>query len=96
MIATPVSSTSVLQAADFRRLIRGTRGDAFARERDILEWVDLNLIVDEQQRRSLRRRSVNVPAVGLPICQDIPDTFTFLQSELTEPPQARTAPHLPT
>ena len=74
----------------------GTAPDALARvNRSRLDWADDIFIMDEQQRRSLRRRFSGHPALDRLICLDIPDEFTFLQPELIELLQHRTIPHLP-
>ena len=74
----------------------GTASDALACVNEqMLEWADLIFIMDEQQRRSLRRRFAGHPALDRLICLEIPDEYTFLQPELMTLLQSRTAPHLP-
>jgi predicted protein tyrosine phosphatase len=74
----------------------GTAPNALARvNAQMLEWADLIFIMDDQQRRALRRRFAGHPALGRLICLDIPDVYSFLQPELISLLQARTAPHLP-
>ena len=74
----------------------GTAADALARvNAHMLDWADLIFIMDEQQRRSLKRRFAGHPKLDQLICLDIPDEFTFLQPELVELLESRTTPHLP-
>lgn len=74
----------------------GTAADALARvNANMLEWADLIFIMDDQQRRSLRRRFAGHPSLDRLICLDIADDFTFMQPELVELLQLRTTPHLP-
>jgi predicted protein tyrosine phosphatase len=74
----------------------GTSEDALARVNTaMLDWADLIFIMDAGQRRSLRRQFAHHPALERLICLDIPDEFTFLQPELVELLETRTAPHLP-
>ena len=74
----------------------GTAADALARVNDnMLDWAEDIFIMDEQQRRSLRRRFSGHPALDRLICLDIPDEFTFLQPELIELLENRITPHLP-
>jgi predicted protein tyrosine phosphatase len=74
----------------------GTAADALVRvNAQMLEWADTIFIMDEQQRRSLRRRFAGHAALDRLICLDIPDEFTFLQPELIALLENRTAPHLP-
>ena len=61
----------------------------------MLEWADLIFIMDDQQRRSLRRRFAGHPTLELLICLDIPDEFTFMQPELVDLLTVRATPHLP-
>ena len=74
----------------------GTAADALARVNEqMLDWADIIFIMDEQQRRSLRRRFPGHAALDRLICLDIPDEFTFLQPELVALLEQNTAPHLP-
>ena len=74
----------------------GTASDALARvNSQMLDWADTIFIMDDQQRRSLRRRFPGHAALERLICLEIPDEFTFLQPELIELLESRTAPHLP-
>jgi predicted protein tyrosine phosphatase len=73
----------------------GTSPDALARvNAQMLDWADVILIMDDQQRRSLRRRFKDHPALDRLICLDIPDEFGFMQPELVALLQTRAAPHL--
>ena len=75
----------------------GTSPDALTRvNTNMLEWADLIFIMDDGQRRSLRRQFGAHPALDRIICLDIPDEFAFLQPELVDLLQTRAAPHLPT
>ena len=74
----------------------GTSFDALARvNAQMLNWADIIFIMDDQQRRALRRRFARHPALERLVCLDIPDEFTFLQPELMELLENRTTPHLP-
>ena len=74
----------------------GTSPDALTRVNEhMLEWADVILIMDDQQRRSLMNRFSGHPALDRLICLDIPDEFGFLQPELVELLEARVPPHLP-
>jgi predicted protein tyrosine phosphatase len=74
----------------------GTAADALTRVNALmLEWAELVFIMDDQQRRSLRRRFAGHPALEHLICLDIPDEFTFMQPELVDLLTARATPHLP-
>ena len=74
----------------------GTASDALARvNAQMLDWADIIFIMDDQQRRSLRRRFPDHAALGRLVCLEIPDEFTFLQPELVALLEDRTAPHLP-
>jgi len=74
----------------------GTAPDALAQvNAQMLDWADLIFIMDEQQRRALRRRFAGHPSLERLICLDIPDKFTFLQPELMALLESRTTPHLP-
>jgi|SRR5688572_5087908 len=74
----------------------GTAADALARvNANMLAWADLIFIMDDQQRRSLRRRFAGHPSLDRLICLDIADDFTFMQPELVELLQLRTTPYLP-
>ena len=93
---SPTAERLFAKRADLDVRSAGTAADALARVNvHMLEWADLIFIMDEQQRRSLRRRFGAHPKLEALICLDIPDEFTFLQPELVELIQARTAPHLP-
>ena len=82
--------------ADLEVRSAGTASDALARvNAQMLEWADLIFIMDEQQRRSLRRRFAEHPALERLICLDIPDEYTFLQPELMRLLEDRAIPHLP-
>ena len=74
----------------------GTAADALVRVNEqMLDWADVIFIMDDLQRRSLRRRFPTHPAVERLICLEIPDDFTFLQPELVALLESRTSPHLP-
>ena len=74
----------------------GTAADALARvNANMLEWADLIFIMDEHQRRALRRSFAPHPALERLICLEIPDEFTFLQPELVALLESRATPHLP-
>ncbi len=74
----------------------GTASDALARvNTQMLDWADLIFIMDEQQRRSLRRRFAGHPALERLVCLEIPDEYTFLQPELISLIESRTRAHLP-
>ena len=74
----------------------GTAPDALVRvNARMLEWADVIFIMDDQQRRSLRRRFAGHPALDRLICLEIPDEFTFLQPELVALLEDRTNLHLP-
>jgi predicted protein tyrosine phosphatase len=74
----------------------GTAVDALACvNANMLEWADLIFIMDDEQRRSLRRRFTGHPSLDRLICLDIADDFTFMQPELVDLLQLRTTPHLP-
>jgi predicted protein tyrosine phosphatase len=74
----------------------GTAADALARvNTNMLEWADLIFIMDEHQRRALRRSFAGHPALDRLICLQIPDEFTFLQPELVALLESRATPHLP-
>jgi len=74
----------------------GTAADALARvNANMLAWADLIFIMDDQQRRALRRRFTGHPSLDRLICLDIADDFTFMQPELVELLRLRTTPHLP-
>jgi predicted protein tyrosine phosphatase len=73
----------------------GTSSDALTRvNARMLEWADLIVIMDDQQRRSLGRRFAGHPALEHLVCLDIPDDFTFMQPELVDLLTARATPHL--
>src|SRR5689334_1098229 len=73
----------------------GTAADALTRVNQLmLEWADLIFIMDDQQRRSLQQQFGTHPALERLICLDIPDEFGFLQPELVDLLQTRTAPYL--
>jgi predicted protein tyrosine phosphatase len=74
----------------------GTSADALARVNErMLDWADVIFIMDDEQRRSLRRQFAGHPAIDRVICLDIPDDFTFLQPELVALLETRVTPHLP-
>ena len=74
----------------------GTAVDALTRvNARMLEWADLIFIMDDQQRRSLRRRFAGHPTLEHLICLEIPDEFTFMQPELVDLLTVRATPHLP-
>jgi len=74
----------------------GTAPDALVRvNAQMLEWADTIFIMEDLQRRSLRRRFPEHPALERLISLDIPDEFTFLQPVLVTLLEQRTAPHLP-
>jgi predicted protein tyrosine phosphatase len=81
---------------DFEVRSAGTAPDALTQvNARMLEWADIILIMDDQQRRSLRRRFAGHPKLERLICLDIPDEFTFMQPELVDLLTARATPHLP-
>jgi predicted protein tyrosine phosphatase len=74
----------------------GTASDALVRvNAQMLDWADTIFIMEDLQRRSLRRRFPGHPALERLISLDIPDDYTFLQPELVSLLDDRTAPHLP-
>ena len=74
----------------------GTAADALVRvNAKMLDWADTIFVMDDQQRRSLRRRFPGHAALDRLICLEIPDEFTFLQPELVTLLETRTEPHLP-
>ena len=74
----------------------GTESDALVRvTAPMLDWADVIFIMDDQQRRSLRRRFAGHPALDRLICLEIPDEYTFLQPELVALLEDRTSLHLP-
>ena len=74
----------------------GTAVDALTRvNARMLEWADLIFIMDDQQRRSLRRRFAGHPTLEHLICLEIPDEYTFMQPELVDLLTVRATPHLP-
>jgi len=74
----------------------GTAPDAMARvNTQMLDWADRIFIMDDAQRRALKRDFPGHPALERIICLDIPDEFTFMQAELVELLNARVPAHLP-
>ena len=74
----------------------GTALDALTRvNARMLEWADHILIMDDQQRRSLRRRFAGHPALEHLIRLEIPDELTFMQPELVDLLMVRATPQLP-
>ena len=93
---SPTAERMFSKRPDLEVRSAGTATDALARVNDqMLDWADLIFIMDEQQRRSLRRRFTGHPALDRLICLEIPDGYTFLQPELMSLLQSRTTPHLP-
>ena len=96
MMRSPTAERMFSKRADLEVRSAGTASDALARvNAQMLDWADLIFIMDEQQRRSLRRRFAGHPALDRLICLEIPDEYTFLQPELMSLLQSRTTPHLP-
>src|SRR5262245_61844196 len=93
---SPTAERIFSKRTDLEVRSAGTASDALARvNQQMLNWADLIFIMDDQQRRSLRRRFAGHPALDRLICLEIPDEYTFLQPELIALLQTRTAPHLP-
>jgi predicted protein tyrosine phosphatase len=93
---SPTAERMFSKRADLEVRSAGTASDALARvNAQMLEWADLIFIMDEQQRRSLRRRFAEHPALERLICLKIPDEYTFLQPELMRLLEDRAIPHLP-
>ena len=93
---SPTAERMFSKRPDLEVRSAGTATDALARVNDqMLDWADLIFIMDEQQRRSLRRRFTGHPALDRLICLEIPDEYTFLQPQLMSLLQSRTTPHLP-
>ena len=73
----------------------GTAPDALVRVNvHMLDWADVILVMDLEQRRWLESRFKDHPALGKVVCLDIPDTFEFLQPELVALLEARVPGHL--
>ena len=93
---SPTAERVFGKRADLDVRSAGTAPDALARvNARMLEWADVIFIMDDQQRRSLKRRFGSHPALEDLICLDIPDDFAFMQPELVELLQERTKRHLP-
>ena len=93
---SPTAERVFGKRADLDVRSAGTAPDALARvNARMLEWADVIFIMDDQQRRSLKRRFGSHPALEHLICLDIPDDFAFMQPELVELLQERTKRHLP-
>ena len=93
---SPTAERVFGKRADLDVRSAGTAPDALARvNARMLEWADVIFIMDDQQRRSLKRRFGSHPALENLICLDIPDDFAFMQPELVELLQERTKRHLP-
>ena len=93
---SPTAERVFQKRVDLEVRSAGTARDALARVNShMLDWADDIFIMDDQQRRSLRRRFSGHPALGRLICLDIPDEFTFLQPELIALLEHQTLPHLP-
>jgi predicted protein tyrosine phosphatase len=93
---SPTAERVFGKRADLDVRSAGTAPDALARVNTrMLEWADVIFIMDDQQRRSLKRRFGSHPALENLICLDIPDDFAFMQPELVELLQERTKRHLP-
>jgi predicted protein tyrosine phosphatase len=93
---SPTAERIFSKRTDLEVRSAGTAPDALARvNAQMLEWADLIFIMDDQQRRSLRRRFPEHPALDRLICLEIPDEYIFLQPELVALLLTRTAPHLP-
>ena len=93
---SPTAERIFSKRTDLEVRSAGTASDALARvNTQMLDWADLIFIMDDQQRRSLRRRFAGHRALDRLICLEIPDEYSFLQPELIAPLQSRTAPHLP-
>ena len=96
MMRSPTAERIFGKRSDLDVRSAGTSDDALARvNARMLDWADLIFIMDDQQRRSLRKRFAGHPALERLICLDIPDKFSFLQTELVELLEARATPHLP-
>lgn len=92
---SPTAERVFGKRADLDVRSAGTAPDALARvNAHMLEWADLIFIMDDQQRRSLKRRFGSHPALEHLICLDIPDDFAFMQRELVELLHERTKGHL--
>src|ERR1700752_1196757 len=95
-IRSPTAERIFSKRPDLDVRSAGTSRDALARVNgNMLDWADLIFVMDDRQRRSLRRRFAAPPSLEHLICLDIPDDFGFMQPELVALLQTRTAPHLP-
>jgi predicted protein tyrosine phosphatase len=93
---SPTAERVFGKRADLEVRSAGTAPDALARvNARMLEWADLIFIMDDQQRRSLKRRFGSHPALEHLICLDIADEYAFMQPELIELLHERTRVHLP-
>ena len=93
---SPTAERIFSKRTDLEVRSAGTAPDALARvNARMLDWADLIFIMDDLQRRSLRRRFAGHPALERLICLEIADEYSFLQPELISLLQTRTAPHLP-
>jgi predicted protein tyrosine phosphatase len=73
----------------------GTSEDALVRVNErMLEWADIVFIMDDEQRRDLRRLFPGHVKLDRVICLEIPDDYHFLDPELVRLLEARTRPHL--
>jgi predicted protein tyrosine phosphatase len=93
---SPTAERLFSKRTDLEVRSAGTASDALARvNAQMLDWADLIFIMDDQQRRSLRRRFAGHPALDRLISLEIPDEYSFLQPELVALLLTRTAAHLP-
>jgi len=93
---SPTAERVFSKRADLDVRSAGTAGDALAHvNTNMLEWADLIFIMDDRQRQSLVRQFAGHPSLEQLICLEIPDDFSFMQPELVDLLQTRTAPHLP-
>src|SRR5215213_7475778 len=91
---SPTAERMFSKRGDLEVRSAGTEADALARVNvQMLDWADVIFIMDEQQRRALRRAFPEHPALERLICLDIPDEFSFLQPELMTLIDDRATPH---
>jgi len=73
----------------------GTSRDAMVRVNQLmLDWADIVFVMDDVQRRDLRRMFPGHPGIERVVCLDIPDRFDFLHPELVTLLEQRAVPHL--
>ncbi len=73
----------------------GTSADAMVRVTPrMLEWADLIVIMDNDQRVAIEEMFPRHPAIPRLVCLQIPDEFTFLQPELVALLEERVPPLL--